>query len=138
LKGENTVTLREVVTQAKQLVESIASWTTEFIAEFFQIFLLRTSWMDSNVLIIALVLLCYSYIFTLIMGSVPVRYLTDAEFRARRKKEEEETERQRIMEEKCAKFSKAEKKRLDKIKAEQAYEAAEQAAKKNEKLWAEQ
>ena len=76
------MTVKELWEFINESVEFVADWVSDFALDFLNIFFHKVSWMDSNVLIVASVLVAYGFLALWILGSTPVQYVLSADFRS--------------------------------------------------------
>ena len=119
------MTVKELWEFIKELVKAITDWVSDFTSDFLNIFFHKVSWMDSNVLIVASVLVAYGFLALWILGSTPVQYVLSADFRSERKAKKA----QRIRDEEIAR---GEAKEREALWAEESRKEREE----NAQLWA--
>ena len=119
------MTVQELWEFIKESVEFVTDWVSDFALDFLNIFFHKVSWMDSNVLIVASVLVAYGFLALWILGSTPVQYVLSADFRAEWKAKKA----QRIRDEEIAR---GEAKEREALWAEESRKEREE----NAQLWA--
>jgi len=80
------MTLGELITHITSGAKALFEWLGDFVGGFFEIFFHQTSWMESDVITVALVVFSYLYLLIRIGDSELVKSLMDSEFRSRKKK----------------------------------------------------
>ena len=86
------MTLGELITHIKSGAKALFEWLGDFVGNFFEVFFHQVSWMDSDVITVALVVLSYLYLLIRIFDSESLKYLMDTEFRTRKKEKQKQLE----------------------------------------------
>jgi len=86
------MTLGELITHITSGAKALFEWLGDFVGGFFEIFFHQTSWMESDVITVALVVFSYLYLLIRIGDSELVKSLMDSEFRARKKERRKQWE----------------------------------------------
>ena len=118
------MTLGELITHITSGAKALFEWLGGFIGDFFEVFFHQVSWMESDVITVALVVFSYLYLLIRIGDSESVKYLMDSEFRARQKEKRKQWEMAEARER--TKFQELEKLRK---------EEEEKNRETNAKLW---
>ena len=115
------MTLGELITHIKTGAKALLEWLGDFVGDFFEVFFHQVSWMESDVITVALVVFSYLYLLIRIGDSESVKYLMDSEFRARKKEKRKQWEMAEARERtKSLEQEKLRKKEDEKSRAENA------------------
>ena len=115
------MTLGELITHIKSGAKALFEWLGDFVGNFFEVFFHQVSWMESDVMTVALVVFSYLYLLIRIGDSESIKYLMDSEFRARQREKRKQWEMEEARERtKSQEREKLRKKEDEKSRAENA------------------
>lgn len=86
------MTLGELITHITSGAKALFEWLGGFVGDFFEVFFHQVSWMESDVITVALVVFSYLYLLIRIGDLESVKYLMDSEFRAHKKEKRKQWE----------------------------------------------